>query len=307
MFKRHLQLALFLSLSWVAHAGASAGELTLFAREDMDGRQVTLREAVRNFNDIGFNDRASSMVVRSGRWEVCQHADFRGDCRIVEPGEYPNLASLGNNISSVREVQGRRDERRDDRRDDRRGDAGAPVLLFDGLNMRGRELPLRSDVTSLVDMGFNDATQSIVINQGSWEFCEHRDFGGACRVFGPGQYANLERTFHRSITSVRRVRDGGGRDDGGRGRRDDDRARRDGVELFATPGFGGDRIQVRDEVRSLVDANFNDRAGSVIVYSGQWEFCQHVEFRGQCTVFGPGRYDRLGALNNQISSVRRVR
>ena len=43
MFKRHLHLAVFLSMSWLAHASASAGELTLFAHEDMQGREVTLR------------------------------------------------------------------------------------------------------------------------------------------------------------------------------------------------------------------------------------------------------------------------
>ncbi|UUZ50089.1 beta/gamma crystallin family protein [Massilia sp. B-10] len=64
---------------------------------------------------------------------------------------------------------------------------------------------------------------------------------------------------------------------------------------------------MRDEVRTLVDFDFNDRAGSLIVYSGQWEFCQHADFRGQCMVYGPGRYDRLGSLDNQISSIRRVR
>jgi len=302
MFKRHFNLAVFLSLGWLANT-ALAGEITFYAHENMQGREVTLREAVSNFNDIGFNDRASSMVVSSGRWEVCQHAEFRGDCRVVEPGEYPNLFNLGNQISSVREVQGRRggwrdDERRNDRRDD-----GAPVVLFDATNLRGRPLQLRSDVADLSEMNFNDATQSIVIEEGNWEFCVHRDFGGECRVMGPGQYRNLDRNFYRSITSVRRARDGGygGRD------RDRDYGRRDGIELFSQAGFRGDRLPVRDEMRTLAGVNFNDRAGSVIVYSGQWEFCQHADFGGQCVVFGPGRYDRLGNLDNQISSVRRVR
>lgn len=300
MLTRHINLAVFLSLSWFAQA-AGAGELTLFSREDMQGREVTLREAVSNFNSIGFNDRASSMVVSSGRWEVCQHADFRGDCRIVEPGEYPSLSGLGNNISSVREVRESREPR--GRGGDWRDDDGerVPVTLFSGTDMRGRQLALRGNVDTLVELGFNDATESIVIEEGNWEFCVHRDFGGTCRVLRPGQYRNLERTFHRSITSVRRVRGDG------EGRRGYGYGRREGVELFGQPGFGGPRLPVRDEVRTLVDFDFNDRAGSLIVYSGQWEFCQHADFRGQCMVYGPGRYDRLGSLDNQISSIRRVR
>jgi hypothetical protein len=130
--------------------------------------------------------------------------------------------------------------------------------------------------------------------------CVHYNFGGQCRVFGPGEYRNLDRTFNRSITSVRMVGQGGGR-------RDDGNGRRDGVELFSAPGFGGERIQVNEEIRDLNRANFNDRAGSLVVYSGQWTFCEHSEFQGQCVTYGPGRYDRLGSLNNQISSLRRVR
>lgn len=308
MFKRHFSFAVFLSLSWFAHA-ANAGEITLYSHDNMRGQEVTLREPLNDFSAIGFNDRASSLVVSSGRWELCEHADFRGQCQIVEPGQYPTLASFGNTISSAREVRGRRDGWRDDDRrrdgwrdDDRRGDDrradGAPVTLFDGTDMRGRQLPLNGNVQTLVDLGFNDATQSIVIEEGNWEFCVHRDFEGPCRILGPGQYRNLERVFHRSISSVRQVRSITGRRDPSRG---------EGLALFSRPGFSGERLQVQDEVRTLVDFGFNDRAGSVIVFRGQWELCQHADFRGQCVVFGPGRYDELGNLNNQISSIRRVR
>jgi hypothetical protein len=295
MFKRHAKLAVFLTLSWCAQL-AAAGQITLYMHEGMQGREVTLRDAVSNFNEIDFNDRASSIVVSSGRWEVCQHADFRGECRIVEPGDYPSLGSLGDNISSVREVQGRRSGWREE---ERRGD-GPPVTLFDNTDMRGRQLALSGDVFTLAEMNFNDATQSIVIEEGNWEFCVHRDFDGPCRVLGPGQYRNLERVFHRSISSIRQVRERGN------GRRERE-GRREGVALFARSSFGGERLPVRDEVRSLVDYNFNDRAGSLIVFTGQWEFCQHADFRGQCMVYGPGRYDRLGSLDNQITSIRRVR
>ena len=52
--------------------------------------------------------------------------------------------------------------------------------------------------------------------------------------------------------------------------------------------------------------NFNDRASSAVVNSGQWEFCVDFEYRGGCTVFGPGRSPRLGGLTHKLSSVRRL-
>jgi hypothetical protein len=129
-------------------------------------------------------------------------------------------------------------------------------------------------------------------------------FEGDCRVYGPGEYRNLDRAFYRSISSARMVSDDRG---GDRGRGRDQRRSRDGVEMFSTGGFSGERVQVRDEVRNMEQLDFNDRAGSLIVYTGQWEFCQHANFLGQCLTYGPGRYDRLGGLTNQISSMRRVR
>ena len=60
-------------------------------------------------------------------------------------------------------------------------------------------------------------------------------------------------------------------------------------------------------MRALSDVGFNDRATSLIIREGRWEFCEHADFRGECVVLGPGRYDMLDRMNNRISSMRRVR
>lgn len=319
MLNRHVKLALFLSAAALSQA-ASAGEVLLFSGQDFQGREVAVRDTIRDLGSLGFNDRAASMVVRSGRWEVCVDADFRNECRVYEPGEYGNLERMSNTITSLREVDGgragydNRDGYRDNRdgyrdnRDDGRGHRRrevASVQLFDSPDLRGRSIVLRDDIDNLSSLNFNDRTQSMNIQSGTWEFCQHNSFGGRCKVYEPGQYRNLERTFHRSITSARVIERERER---GRGRgRDDDMGRRDGVELFSDEGFGGERMLVREEIRNLAQHNYNDRAGSLIVYSGQWEFCQHGDFGGRCMTYGPGRYDRLGALNDAISSIRRVR
>lgn len=351
MLKRSLKLAVVLAMASAAQA-AVADDIILFTGGDFGGRQVSLRNDTRDLNQLGFNDRAASLVVQSGTWEVCQHANFGGECRVYQPGQYSNLDRLNGQISSVRLVNAavgwdERSDERHERRANRRGAREAELVLFDGSNLRGRALPLRGDLGDLVSAGFNDRAQSMKIGGGSWELCQHRDFGGMCRVYGPGEY-NLDRQLHRAVSSVRLVSNGRGRgneygadtgygrgrdgeygadtgygrgrdgeygaDTGyGRGQRDSydargsDMRREGGVELFSGAGFGGQRVPVRDDVRTLDMMNFNDRAASLVVFAGEWEFCQHADFRGQCMTYGPGRYERLGSLHNGISSIRRVR
>ena len=64
-----------------------AGELTLYENAGFHGRNVTLRAYTQNVGEVGFNDRASSLVMLSGRWEVCTEAGFRGYCTTLAPGE----------------------------------------------------------------------------------------------------------------------------------------------------------------------------------------------------------------------------
>lgn len=99
-----LKFALAGSLAVLA-AHASA-QITFYEGEGYRGRAFSTEHAVPDFNRSGFNDRASSVVVDRGRWEVCEHARFRGKCVVLRPGSYESLAGLGldNSISSVRSV-----------------------------------------------------------------------------------------------------------------------------------------------------------------------------------------------------------
>ncbi len=77
--------------------------------------------------------------------------------------------------------------------------------------------------------------------------------------------------------------------------------------MFAGPRFEGPQVELSQDVRALSDVGFNDRATSLVIREGRWEFCEHADFRGECVVLGPGRYDMLDRMNNRISSMRRVR
>jgi hypothetical protein len=205
---------------------ATAGELTLFTDSNFRGPRITVEREAYNLADMGFNDRASSLVVRSGVWQVCEDRNFGGYCQEFGPGEYRELPRFNDRVSSVREISrgGRgggydRDERRGgygrDERDERHGgpgwhgerggSRGDAVQLFSGQRFEGAAVTLSGDIRSLDQVGFNDRAGSIVINEGRWEFCEHGDFRGQCMVFGPGRYPFLEGMNNR-ISSMRRVR-----------------------------------------------------------------------------------------------------
>jgi uncharacterized protein YcfJ len=105
---RQLQIALAAgALIAATHAGA---QVTFYEGETFHGRAFTTSKEVRDFQRIGFNDRASSVVVSSGRWEVCEDARYSGRCVLLRPGNYDSLRALGmeNSISSVRPANNRR-------------------------------------------------------------------------------------------------------------------------------------------------------------------------------------------------------
>src|SRR6185312_5919327 len=103
----------------VVAATSAAAQVTLYSHDDFRGQQFTANGTVRNLDRLGFNDRASSIVVNGGDWQFCEDANFQGRCVILRQGEYPSLDRMGlsNEISSLRPVEGRYgyNDRRDDR------------------------------------------------------------------------------------------------------------------------------------------------------------------------------------------------
>ncbi len=123
----------------------AAAQVTFFEGEDFRGRSFSTDRQVGNFERLGFNDRASSVIVDRGRWQVCEDARFSGQCVVLRPGRYESLAEIGlnNRISSVRPVSR---QARDDDRDDRAGHS-----LAQGYDYRRRndERLYQADVTSV--------------------------------------------------------------------------------------------------------------------------------------------------------------
>lgn len=224
---RLLNAALLLAAPVLVAANAHAGEITLYTHDNFGGPAITVHESVNDLVPAGFNDRVSSVQVRSGRWQLCKDANFSGHCIVLEPGEYRKLDGFNDVLTSLREVGGRdggngRGDRGNDGRDDRdgrggrgdgddrgagygRGHRGAPVVLFSQSRFGGSQVDLRGDMRRLDQVDFNDQAGSVIINEGSWQLCDDADFRGKCIVLSKGRYDNL-RDLGDRISSVRRVR-----------------------------------------------------------------------------------------------------
>lgn len=91
-------------------AFSAGAQITFYENDNFRGRAFSANRAVADFGRQGFNDRASSVVVQSGRWEVCQDTAYNGDCVVLRPGNYASLRDMGLNdrVSSTRRADQRR-------------------------------------------------------------------------------------------------------------------------------------------------------------------------------------------------------
>lgn len=104
-----ISLKTAMTIAGLLVATQAAAQVTFYSNRDFRGQSFTTDREIRNLERAGYNDRASSAVVRGGSWEVCEDSRFEGTCAVLQPGDYPSLAAMGlnNEISSVRAVEGR--------------------------------------------------------------------------------------------------------------------------------------------------------------------------------------------------------
>lgn len=124
-------------------ATQAAAQVTLYEAEGFRGRAFSSSQELRDLRRTGFDDRASSIVVDRGRWEVCDGSGFSGRCAVLRRGGYDSLreAGLQNNISSLRPLPPR----------GRHGNELAPPMLVPNYayRQRGDERMFEAPVTSV--------------------------------------------------------------------------------------------------------------------------------------------------------------
>ncbi|MGE5093796.1 MAG: beta/gamma crystallin-related protein [Betaproteobacteria bacterium] len=176
---------------------AAAGEITVYKQPQFGGERLDLRGGAVDLAGAGFHDQISSIVVRSGRWEVCTQPRFAGDCMVLEPGAYPALETrINHRIESVREMPVVARARAEP--------LPPPVELFPDARFAGKSLVLRGDMHALHESGRAQRMSSLVVREGTWQLCSEPGFEGTCRVYEPGRYPDLER-IDNQIGSIRRI------------------------------------------------------------------------------------------------------
>lgn len=192
-------------------AGHSLAQVTFYQSENYQGRTFTAEGQVGDLQRFGFNDRASSVVVKGGPWEVCESVNFSGRCVIMLPGNYPSMNGTGLNdrVSSVRAANPNA------RVDDGRYQAAAApmpssengqVVFYSAEGFQGQSFTADNQVEDFTRFGFNDRAASAVVLGDRWEACENSRFGGRCVVLRPGRYPSLTAMgMNGRISSVRAV------------------------------------------------------------------------------------------------------
>ncbi len=213
----HALSRISLAAAGLLMAAQVAAQVTFYEHEGFEGRSFTAQKQVNNLGRTGFNDRASSVVVRGERgerWEVCEDARLRGRCVVLRQGQYPSLAAMGLNdrVSSVRSVA--RDARIGD---DRYAPAPAPIgqiTFYEHEGFQGRTFTTEAAVAAFGRTGFNDRASSAVVRAERWEVCEDNAYRGRCVVLRRGQYPSLAAMgLNDRISSVRTVSRGADIDD----------------------------------------------------------------------------------------------
>jgi hypothetical protein len=198
--------------------GAQAAEMKVYKQPNFGGDSLTLTGELRDFANRRFHDQASSIVVNSGRWQVCSQPDFKGDCMILDRGEYSRLdEKLFHRVESARVVEDRRvsEESNIERPRDRAYAEGprvprwqrhgvSSIELYARPGFEGRAFRAEEDMETLARTGVDRRVFSVIVNDGSWQVCSQPHFGGYCRVLEPGQYEDLGR-MSGQIGSVRRI------------------------------------------------------------------------------------------------------
>jgi len=162
------------------------------------GRSVTVTDSVDNLRSRSFHDRAESVRVLSGSWEICTEPHYRR-CQIVDH-DVPQLSSLGMNkkLSSVRFLAW--------------GSGGgtypsspgrARMVLFEGASYRGRSVTFDGESTNMAQFGRR--ARSLQILSGTWLVCDGPNFSGRCQQVNSSQPDLDAWGFSGRVMSVRPV------------------------------------------------------------------------------------------------------
>jgi hypothetical protein len=296
-------------------SGAVAGEITLYQNRDFRGDTLTLRRAAPDLERTGFNDTASSVVVRDGVWEVCTAPDYSGTCTQLRPGQYNRIeGSLSDPIASVREVATvtvapppasapLAAAPETEAAPPIVAAAGPRITLYADPGFAGTGVEITETHGALDHIPSYVPASAVIVYGGTWRLCTREYYRGQCADFVPGRYGSLG-AFNGRVHSAELVSPNPAPVGvavpvyPAQGR----------VVLYERPDFAGQSLVIDSaQMPNLDRVDFGDRAASMRIEAGYWQFCTDLRYAGSCSTYGPGEYPRLGPdIDHKIASVREV-
>jgi hypothetical protein len=183
-----------------SYRGGHSG-VVLHADAGFRGEAMQADGAIPDLKPMRFNDRVSSISVRSGAWEVCSDANFRGRCATIDMSvSRLNDLRLNDNVSSLRPVG----YGHDGAWSGGHGGRSADLVLFSNAALRGDPIGINGDIPDLVAYRFNDRASSVLVTRGTWLACEHANYRGRCEVISRGSGNLRPIGLDNNISSIRR-------------------------------------------------------------------------------------------------------
>jgi len=254
--------------------GSDRAQVVLFDREGFGGERIGIDGNVPYLKNVGFNDRARSVKVRSGVWLLCEDPNGRGRCEYVDRN-VRDLRDIGltGRISSISPTVYKK------------GPDNHAISLFKHPDMRGAFLGFDGAVPNLNQYRFNDTASSIQINSGRWLVCEDPNYRGFCEVIGSSVWELKDLSLNDRISSLRPYNRRRDRNSGNRRNRGNDYG-------YNTPrprnaGYGGGQ-----SYDSYQFDNPRDRYGDRILATNRnaREFCRDNGYKRVDEIEANGSY-----------------
>ena len=164
-------------------------EIVVFEYGNYGGRRLVVSGTLTSLRGKNFNDKISSVQVRRGKWQLCEHAHFQGRCYVVG-ANMPRLGPLGWNdkISSIRPVP---------------SPPATGLAVYEHIGFGGRKLLVSGALTNLKRQKFNDKISSLQLKSGKWQLCEHTNFRGQCFTVSADVTNLVPLRWNDKISSIR--------------------------------------------------------------------------------------------------------
>jgi hypothetical protein len=184
-------LAAFLALTTVVHAQDTpdSPKLVLYTQPSLGGDSRSILASFSNLEAIDFDNKARSVRVLAGTWEVCEEKHFK-KCREVV-ANVPDLDTIGlaRKISSVRLLHtsvgsvlhaARTEAISTPPAAPATSPAGPTprIVFFDKTDFRGGSLKLDAPRGNLAAL--TARAESVRVGAGTWQLCTGMNYTGTC-------------------------------------------------------------------------------------------------------------------------------